>query len=133
MALLVWILINVSCCCIVTAGLAYELISFPLIENIERDVLLDRSTKAFGPFALLEIVSSIVLCFLVEWAVAPAVLHVLCLFLSVIALYHQFRMMEDGETVEKLETIRKANIVRTIMWICRYFTIIAIVLINIKL
>lgn len=133
MELLVWLLINISCCSIVTAGLAYELISFPLIDQIERDVLLDRSTKAFGPFAFLEIVSSIVLCFLVEWAIAPAILHVLCLFVSVIALYHQFKMMEDGETVENLETIRKANMLRTIMWICRYFSIFAIVLANIKL
>lgn len=133
MELLVWLLINISCCCIVSAGLAYELISFPLIDQIERDLLLERSTKAFGPFAFLEIVSSIVLCFLVEWAIAPAVLHVLCLFVSVIALYHQFKMMEDGETVEKLETIRKANILRTIMWICRYFTIFTIILANIKL
>tara|TARA_B100000925_G_scaffold291520_1_gene279905 strand:- start:1732 stop:2133 length:402 start_codon:yes stop_codon:yes gene_type:complete len=133
MELLVWLLINISCCCIVSAGLAYELISFPLIDQIERDLLLERSTKAFGPFAFLEIVSSIVLCFLVEWAIAPAVLHVLCLFVSVIALYHQFKMMEDGETIEKLETIRKANILRTIMWICRYFTIFTIILANIKL
>ena len=133
MEVLVWSLINLSCCCIVTAGLAYELISFPLIEDLQRDVLMDRTTKAFGPFAFFEIVSTIVLCTLADWAVPPAVLHLLCLFVSIIALYHQFKMMDDGESMEMLETIRKANILRTAIWVCRYFSLVIIIALNIKL
>ena len=133
MEVLVWSLINLSCCCIVTAGLVYELLSFSLIDDLHRDLLAERTVKAFGPFAFLEIISTIVLCTFVDWAVPPGVLHLLCIFVSIIALYHQFKMMEDGETMEMLETIRKANILRTAIWVCRYFSLLIIIVLNIKL
>lgn len=118
--LLVWTLINLCCCTIVTTGLVYDILVYTSLDQQLLDAHFERTIKAFFLFALVEFVSSCVMVEMASWAVLPLILHLLAVFMSAFALYSNYKLAYDGNTCEHEDKMRKSNVVRTILWFGRF-------------
>lgn len=118
--LLVWTLINLCCCIIVTTGLVYDILVYTSLDQQLLDAHFERTIKAFFLFALIEFVSSCVMVEMASWAVLPLILHLLAVFMSSFALYSNYKLAYDGNTCEHEDKMRKSNIVRAILWFGRF-------------
>jgi hypothetical protein len=128
--LLVWSLISLCCCSIVTTGIVYDIIVFEFINENYVDVHAERTAKAFSPFALIELVSSIVLITLAEWPLVPFILLVFAWFISVIALYQHYLIAHDGATIGREDNMKRANILRAIIWFSRFVCLFVFITVN---
>lgn len=121
--LFVWSLINISCCCIITTGITCDIISYTSIDEQLLDTHLERMTQAFSLFALLEFVSSCVMLDMASWAALPFIFHCLGIFLSGFALHSYYKLAYDGNTCEHEDKMRKSNVIRGLLWVCRFVSL----------
>ena len=126
---LVWALTSICCCCIVTSALVYDLLVYPLVEN-DREAHLEKTTKAYFFFALLEMVSACVLSSITSWGILPLILLCLAWFVSGISLYSQHHLAYHGNTYEHEDRMYKGNIIRTVLWLGRFACLFGLIISN---
>ena len=128
--LLVWSLISLCCCSIVTTGIVYDIIAYELINENYVEVHAERTVKAFFPFALIELISSIVLITLAEWPLVPFILLVFAWFISAIALYQHYLIAYDGATIDREDNMKRSNILRAVIWFSRFVCLFVFITVN---
>lgn len=126
---LIWALISICCCCIVTSALVYDLLVFSIVEN-DRELHLEKTIKAYFFFALLEMVSAVVLSSLVSWGVLPLIILCFAWFVSCISLYSQYHLAYRGNTYEHEDRMYRGNVVRTVLWLGRFLGLFALIIVN---
>ena len=107
--LLVWSLISLCCCSIVTTGIVYDIIVYEFVNENYVDAHAERTVKAFSPFALIELISSIVLITLAEWSLVPFILLIFAWFISTIALYQHYLITTDGATIDREDNMKTVS------------------------
>ena len=117
--MLPWILVSLTTCAIVTTGIVYDLIVIPLINDDMWEEHVTRTVKAFTLFALMEMVSSIVILEY-DWSILPFIILCFGWCVSIIALNTQYSLVTDGSIVAREDTLRRANIVRAVLWVGRF-------------
>ena len=128
---MIWVLISLTCCAIVTTGIVYDLIVFPLLCDEDREDHAYRTIRAFTFFALLEMVSSII-SLEKRWTILPFIILCFAWCVSGIALYNHYKLVKDGSIMAREETMKRANIVRGILWLGRFICLFVLVCININ-
>jgi len=126
----VWTLINICCCSIVTTGIVYDLIVYSMLRDDERQDHMNRTIKAFFPFSLLEIISTIVLTTLVDWNALPLIFHITALFMSCFAFYNQYQLVDGIGAKEFEDKLRQSNILRAGLWVCRFISLFLYMVFN---
>ena len=122
-----WLLINICTCCIVTTSIVSKLITFSLIKDEDYEEDFDRNLKAFLPFALLELVAGFVYAICCD-GVLPLVILALGWFVSSIGLFFNFKLAYDQATVENETFMRRANVLRLVIWLVRFIVLFVIAL-----
>lgn len=128
--LLIWSLISLCCCSIVTTGIVYDIIVYEFINENYIDVHAERTTKAFSLFALLEMVSAAVSISLADWPLVPFIILMFAWFISTIALYNHYMITQDGATIDREDNMKKANILRAIIWFGRFMCLFVFIAVN---
>lgn len=128
--LLVWSMLSLVCCAIVTTGIVYDIIVYEVINENYIDVHFERTIKAFSLFALLEMVSSSVLITMADWPLLPFILLAFAWFISSMALYQQYMITHDGATMDREDYMKKANILRAIIWGSRFICLFVFIAVN---
>lgn len=127
-ATFIWSLINLSCCCIVTTGIVDDILSYSFL-NDDKDGYLERKTKAFFLFALVEGVSSIVLLGLDDWTILPFILLMVGWFISGFALFHQYQIAFHSNTIDREEKMFKSNLIRGVLWVGRFVCLLCFIIV----
>lgn len=117
--MLPWILVSLTTCAIVTTGIVYDLLVIPILNDDTWEEHATRTIKAFTLFALLEMVSSVIILEY-DWTVLPFIILCFGWGISTLALYTQYRLITDGSVMAREETFRRANIIRAILWVGRF-------------
>lgn len=128
--LFVWTLINLVCCSIITTSIAIMIFTVPILNEHQYMEFFDRNIKAIAVFGLLELISSCVMVTLASWAWGPLIILSLCLFLTTIALYSMYQIVEGCED-QYQEHLRRSNVSRGVLWTIRFIYLFILLCINI--
>lgn len=111
-----------------TTGIVDDILTYPFL-NDDKDDYLERKTKAFFFFALIEAVSSCILLNLDDWTILPFILLVVGWFMSGFALFNQYQIAFHSNTMEREGKMFKANVVRGVLWVGRFICLLCFIIV----